>query len=179
MKWSELERRQPQLAALGKRRLLDPGVVLVATIRQDGTPRISPVEPFVLDGDLWLSMLWQSRKAADLLRDPRVLVHGIVANRDGGDGEFKVRGQARSQPDPAIQRRYAEAVAEALDWRPEVGKFHLFAIDIEHVSYLRYDDSTGDQYVTQWPPGREFVRRGTTATSVGEPESRTEVLVPE
>lgn len=91
-------------AALGKRRLLDPGVVLVATIRPDGTPRISPVEPFVPDGDLWLSMLWQSRKAADLLRDSRVLVPGIVANRDGGDGEFKVRGQAQSQPDPAPDR---------------------------------------------------------------------------
>ena len=57
MDWSELERRQPALAALGRRRLLDPGVVLVATIRADGTPRVSPVEPFSLDGALWLSML--------------------------------------------------------------------------------------------------------------------------
>ena len=52
--WSELERRQPALVGLGRRRLLDPGVVLVATIRADGTPRVSPVEPFVLDGALWL-----------------------------------------------------------------------------------------------------------------------------
>jgi hypothetical protein len=56
MKWSELERRQPGLADLGRQRLRDPGVVLVATIRRDGTPRLSPVEPFVMDGDLWLSM---------------------------------------------------------------------------------------------------------------------------
>jgi hypothetical protein len=94
MKWSELERRQPGLADLGRRRLLAPGVVLVATIRRDGTPRLSPVEPFVMDGDLWLSMLWQSTKAADLIRDPRVLVHGVVTNRDGREGEFKVRGHA-------------------------------------------------------------------------------------
>jgi hypothetical protein len=63
--WSEMETSQPRLAGLGRRRLLEPGVLLVATIRGDGTPRISPVEPFVLDGILWLSMLWQSRKAAD------------------------------------------------------------------------------------------------------------------
>jgi len=53
MDWSELEQSQPGLAALGRQRLLEPGVVLVATIRGDGTPRISPVEPFVLDGDGW------------------------------------------------------------------------------------------------------------------------------
>jgi len=40
--------------------------MLVTTIRSDGTPRVSPVEPFVMDGILWLSMLWRSKKAADL-----------------------------------------------------------------------------------------------------------------
>src|SRR5262249_6312738 len=60
MRWSDLESRQPKLAELGRRRLVEPGVVLVATIRRDGTPRLSPVEPYLMDGDLWLSMLWQS-----------------------------------------------------------------------------------------------------------------------
>src|SRR5215475_4196750 len=41
MDWSELERRQPALAGLGRRRLLEPGVVLIATIRGDGAPRVS------------------------------------------------------------------------------------------------------------------------------------------
>ena len=179
MKWSELEQRQPRLADVGRQRLLDPGVVLVATIRRDGTPRLSPVEPFVMDGDLWLSMLWQSTKAADLIRDPRVLVHGVVASRDGRDGEFKVRGQARTEQDSSVQGRYAAAVGRALGWKPEVGQFHLFAVDIDHVSYLRYDDATGDQFVTQWPPGREYVRRGTPATSVGQPEPRVDLLGPD
>lgn len=179
MKWSDLERRQPRLADLGRQRLLDPGVVLVATIRRDGTPRLSPVEPFVMDGHLWLSMLWQSTKAADLARDPRILVHSVVTSRNGEGGEFKVRGHARTETDRGVQRRYADAVAQALGWKPKPGHFHLFAADIDHVSYLRYDNATGDQYVTQWPPGREYVRRGTTATSLGEPEPCTDVLVPD
>ena len=83
-------------------------MVLVATIRRDGTPRLSPVEPFVLDGDLWLSMMWQSTKARDLLRDPRILVHSVITSRDGAEGEVKLRGSARDEPDPAVQRRYAE-----------------------------------------------------------------------
>jgi hypothetical protein len=55
---------------------------------RDGTPRVSAVEPLVTGGDLWLSMLWQSTKAADLLRDPRILLRSVVTSRDGGAGEF-------------------------------------------------------------------------------------------
>ena len=178
MDWSELEHAQPRLAELGRRRLLEPGVVIAVTIRADGSPRLSPVEPFVLDGTLWLSMLWQSRKAADLMRDPRILIHSIVTSRDGGEGEFKVRGQARPEHDTGRQRDYAVAVSTSLGWTPEPGRFHLFGVGIDQVTFIRYDDATGDQYVVMWPPPREFVRRGTTATSLGEPEVRAEILVP-
>jgi hypothetical protein len=177
MNWSELAQAQPRLAGLGQERLFERGVVLVATIRRDGTPRISPVEPFLLDDVLWLSMLEGSRKAADLLRYPRILVHSVITSRDGGEGEFKIRGTARAENDRNVQRRYAGAVAAALGWDPEPGRFHLFAVDIGQVTFIRYDDATGDQYVALWPPGREFVRRGTTPTSVGAPEATTGILL--
>jgi hypothetical protein len=172
MRWAEMEERQPRLAGLARQRLLDPGVLLVVTIRQDGTPRLSPVEPFVLDGLLWLSMMWESRKAADLTRDPRVLVHSIITSRDGGEGEVKIRGMARPEHDLGVQGRYAAAVAASLGWKPEPGRFHLFEI----VTFIRYDDATGDQTVASWPPAREFVRRGTSATSVGAPEPAAGIL---
>jgi hypothetical protein len=177
VRWSELEERQPRLAALARQRLVEPGVLLVVTLRHDGTARLSPVEPFVLDGRLLLSMMWGSQKARDLQRDSRVLVHSIVTGRDGGEGELKVRGQAVAERDPQVQGRYAAAVAEALGWRPEVGRFHLFEVEVEHVGFVRYDDATGDQHVATWPPGGEFVRRGTGATTVGEPEPVHELLL--
>jgi hypothetical protein len=46
----------------------------------------------------------------------------------------------------------------------------LFAVIIEEVTFIRYDDAAGDQHVAMWPPTREFIRRGTSATSVGQPE---------
>jgi hypothetical protein len=46
----------------------------------------------------------------------------------------------------------------------------LFAVSIGEVTFIRYDDATGDQHVAMWPPAREFIRRGTSATSVGQPE---------
>ncbi len=177
MHWQEIVERQPRLAATAHSRLIEPGVVLVATLRRDGSPRLSPVEPFVLEGDLLLSMLWRSFKARDLLRDPRVLVHSIVTGRDGSDGELKVRGTACEERDPGRQGRYAEAVAAALGWRPEPGRFHLFSVDVSEVTFIRYDEPTGDQFVSSWPPPREFVRRGTSATSLGEPEPVSDLLV--
>jgi hypothetical protein len=176
MRWAEMEERQPRLAALGRGRLLDPGVLLVATIRADGTPRLSPVEPYVLDGDLMLSMMWNSLKARDLMRDPRVLVHSIITNRDGAEGEFKVRGTALPVEEAATHREYAVAVHAALGWEPEVGRFHLFRVDVEQVAAIRYDAPTGDQHVTCWPPAREFVRKATSATSVGPPQPVSDLL---
>ena len=177
MRWTELQEQQPRLGAIAHERLVAPGVLLVVTVRRDGTPRLSPVEPFVLDGDLWLSMLLGSLKAADLLRDPRVLVHGIVTGPDGGEGELKLRGTVEEVSDEPRQRRYAEAVAEALPWSPEVGRFHLFRVDVGDLTYVRYDNASGDQYVVRWPTGTETVRRGTSATSLGDPEPSTGILV--
>jgi hypothetical protein len=175
MHWSDIGHAQHRLARLGHQRLIEPGVVLVVTIRRDGTARLSPVEPLVMDGDLWLSMMGQSAKARDLLRDPRVLVHSIVTSRDGAEGEFKIRGTARAEDDPAVQRRYAGAVA-SLGWSPQPGQFHLFAVDISQVTFISYDTATGNQHVAMWPPGREFIRRATSDTSVGDPEPVSDLI---
>ncbi len=117
MRWVDVQQQQPRLGQLAQDLLIAPGVLLVVTIRRDGTPRLSPVEPFVLDGELWLSMMLGSRKAADLHRDPRVLVHSVITRPDGEEGEVKIRGTARSIDDMAAQQRYADAVTEVLPAR--------------------------------------------------------------
>ena len=73
MTWGKFKSHSPELAALGEERFESTGLVLLGTLRKDGWPRISPVEPLIADGHLYLGMMWQSRKALDLLRDPRVL----------------------------------------------------------------------------------------------------------
>jgi hypothetical protein len=176
MRWQDFAVQQPALANVGAHKLTDFQVVLVATIRQDGTPRLSPVEPLIWEGDLWLSMGLRSRKAMDLRRDPRILVHSIVTSRNGEAGEFKLRGTAAEESRAAAQARYAQAAAEGLGWRPEPGKFHLFRVELNDVTFIRWDDATNDQYVTRWPDGMEFVRRGTSSTSLGPAEPYAELL---
>jgi hypothetical protein len=142
-----------------------------------GTPRISPVEPLFWDGDLWLSMLWGSRKGADLLRDDRVLVHSVVTSRDGAAGEYKVRGHAVAEASADVQAHYTSTVQTQLGWSPTPGRFHLFWIDLAESTFIRYEEATGDQFVTRWPHGTEYVRGGDSATSLGEPEAYSDLLI--
>lgn len=176
MRWADFELQQPRFAALGLEKLAGPGVVLVGTIRKDGSPRISPVEPLFWKGDLWLAMGLGTMKARDLRRDSRVLVHSVVTNRDGGDGEFKVRGHAVHERDPMLNAEAAAEIDDKLGWTPEVGKFHLFRVDVEDVTFIHWDGRNNDQYLTRWPESREQVRRGTSATSNGPPEPHSEFL---
>jgi len=100
----------------------------------------------------------------------------VIASRDGGDGEFKIRGTARAEHDAAVQRRYARAVAHSLGWDPEVGRFHLFEVGIEHVTFIRYDPVSEYQHVAMWPPPREFIRQHDTATSLAGPEPAASII---
>lgn len=129
-----------------------------------------------LDGNLSLSMMLGSRKAEDLYRDPRLLVHSIVTGPDGSEGEVKIRGKAVGETDPTLQGRYAKAVGEALGWHPTVGRFHLFMVNIGSVSVVRYSER-GDQHVCTWPPGREYVRPIISSTEVGRPVPIRDLLV--
>jgi hypothetical protein len=74
-RWSEVERAAPELAAAA-REFLDAGVhKTLATLRRDGSPRISGIEATIADGELWLGMMPASLKALDLRRDPRLALH--------------------------------------------------------------------------------------------------------
>ncbi len=149
MDWSEFAKASPELAGLGQERFDKWGLCLVGTIRRDGTPRISPVEPLVAHGSLYLGMMWRSKKALDLLRDPRCLVHSIISDKAGTEGEFKVRGPAVEISDLDERERYCQALYEKIKWRPEEPEFHLFALDIESAAFVRFEND--DKKVTVWP----------------------------
>ena len=118
-------------------------------MRKDGTPRISPVEPLSVGGELMLGMMWQSKKALDLLREPRCLVHSIITDRKGNEGEFKLRGRARDIGATDVREAYAKALFEKIGWRPEEPEWHLFAIDIEHAALIVFENE--QKTVQTWP----------------------------
>ena len=133
--WQEFKLNASELAALGEELFERTGLVLIGTLRKNGWPRISPVEPLIAEGHLYLGMMWQSQKALDLLRDPRCTVHSTVSDRDGGEGEFKIYGRAVDVQDLEMRSRYADASYEKIGFRPEEPEYHLFSIDIESAAY--------------------------------------------
>ena len=165
MNWAEFAGAAPELARWGEERFKKTGLALVGTVRKDGLPRISPVEPLIVDGQLYLGMMWRSRKALDLLRDPRCLVQTTVRDREDRAGELKLRGRAVDVQDPVVVERYCRALQEAIDWRPE-GQFHLFALDIERADLIRYQEN-GDQVLREWRPGSPAQERVRSWTGSG------------
>ena len=154
MRWSEISARQPALGAVADRLLIEPGVLLAGTIRRDGTARISGVEPLVLDGDLWLSMMSGSAKSRDLDRDPRVVLNSVITS-PSPPAEIKVRGTARAVTEQDRQERYAAAVREQIGWQPVAGQFTLFIVEVADVTYI--GSEPGDRRPARGPLA---VRRG-------------------
>jgi len=147
--WADFRQGDPVLAALAEARMAEDGLVLVGTLRANGWPRISPVEPLVVGDELYLGMMWQSRKALDLLADPRCVVHTTVHDTAGKQGDVKVYGRAVDVSDRDERERYGVALEAAIGWRP-VGEYHLFAVDLTEVGYFRVVDGGHD--TRAWRP---------------------------
>jgi hypothetical protein len=156
VRWADFAAQAPELASLGTARFDATGLCLVGTLRRDGWPRISPVEPLIADGNLYLGMMPRSTKALDLRRDPRCVVHSATSDRHGSEGDFKLYGHAVEISDPGELDRYGEALYDAIEWRP-AGDFHLFAVDVAAAAYVRVED--GAMRVRAWRPGEPVTDR--------------------
>lgn len=110
---------------------------MLGTIRADGWPRISPCEAYVVDGDLMLGMMWQSKKALDLLRDPRITMATATADREPLHGDLKMYGEVVDVPEPERRQAYSDTLQAAIDWRPSE-PYHLFAADVTHAGFISF-----------------------------------------
>jgi hypothetical protein len=154
MRWDEFAVAAPELARLGEERLRSRELCMVGTLRRNGWPRISPVEPEFVDGELMLGMMWRSPKALDLLRDPRLVVHSTLSDRHDLSGDIKVYGHAIPVEDESRREAYRSSVKARIDWEP-VEPYHVFAVDIESAGFVTFAEP---QFGLAWEAGGE-VRR--------------------
>jgi hypothetical protein len=97
--WKDVAQAEADFAAR-VRRLFEAGRhKTIATLRADGSPRISGIECEFADGELRFGSMPGARKGADLRRDPRFALHGPVFHpQDGREaewpGEAKIAGRA-------------------------------------------------------------------------------------
>src|SRR5260370_1026073 len=98
--WSEVERTAPELADAVRASFDAHRHKTMATLRRDGSPRISGIETSFAEGELWFGSMWQARKALDLERDPRLALHSGSADPPEWNRDAKIAGVAEEVTDP-------------------------------------------------------------------------------
>lgn len=106
----------------------------MASLRRDGSPRISGIETTFGAGELWLGMMPGSLKARDLLRDPRVALHCATVDKDVTEGDAKISGRAIDASDEDALDRFRRMLGDERPIPP--GSFHLFTVDVAEISFL-------------------------------------------
>jgi pyridoxamine 5'-phosphate oxidase-like protein len=138
--WGELEAQAPELTALARTFFDAFTHKTLATLRRDGSPRISGTEVEFSDGEAWLGSMWRAVKALDLQRAPRFAVHSGSADPPGWRGDAKLAGRAEDVTEPGATA-------------------HRFRLDISELVVVRLGDPADHIVVEAWHSGRGISSR--------------------
>ncbi len=146
-KWREFEKEAPALAADVMAAFTARRHATMATLRADGSPRISGTEVAIEKGQVRIGSMLDAVKARDLRRDPRVSIHSPTFDPPVGDdkgwpGEAKLSGRA-------------------VEGRPRKDS-HAFHIDIDEVVHTRLTPEGDALWIRSWHPGRGVEERRRT-----------------
>jgi hypothetical protein len=139
--WSDFEREEPAFAARVRARFDAGKHKTIATLRVDGSPRISGIEVEFNGGELTFGSMPNARKGADLARDPRFALHSPTADPpeddpSGWSGEAKVAGRA-----VLVGDLEGEVSGQA------------FRADLDEVVLTRLTDAGDRLLIEMWRPG--------------------------
>ena len=139
--WNDIEREEPAFAARVRARFDAGKHKTIATLRADGSPRISGIEVEFDGGELTFGSMPNARKGADLVRDPRFALHSPTADPPEGDssgwsGEAKVAGRA-----VLVGDLEGEAPGQS------------FRADLDEVVLTRLTDAGDRLLIEMWRPG--------------------------
>jgi len=140
--WKDFEADQPDFARRVQRLFKRQKHMTMATLRRDGSPRISGTEVEFDAEDLVLGMMAGARKASDLARDDRLALHSPSVDPPAEDqrswsGEAKIAGRA----------------VEVVDEDRADGS-HRYRVDITEVVLTALGASGDHLVIESWHPGR-------------------------
>ncbi|AYF29489.1 pyridoxamine 5'-phosphate oxidase family protein [Micromonospora tulbaghiae] len=144
--WSDLVAAEPEFAARVRARFAVRKHGTMATVRRDGSPRISGTEfDFGDDGQLRLGSMAGAVKALDLRRDPRVALHSPTEDAPPDDpstwdGDAKIAGRAHEEP-------------------PGEDGSHRFRIELTEVVLTRVGNPPDHLLIESWHPDRGLQQR--------------------
>jgi hypothetical protein len=143
--WQEFEQSVPEFAQRVRALFDAHRHKTIATLRADGSPRISGIEAAFEHGDLVFGSMPNARKGADLHRDPRFALHSATVDPVEGaeaqwPGEAKISGRAVA----------AGPIREAADGEGPDGE--RFVADIAEVVHTHLDEKATMLVVEWWTP---------------------------
>ena len=150
--WDEVSKAVPELSA-AVQRVFDSHIhKVMATLRRDGSPRVSGTEVSFRDGEVWLGSMPDALKARDLQRDPRVALHSTPSDAEMTGGDAKIGGRAVEITDAATLE------AMRTDEQP-AGPYQLFRVDVDEVVFITLEGDPPDHLVIEsWHQGRGVQR---------------------
>jgi hypothetical protein len=149
--WGEIERIAPELAA-DARKLLEAHVhKTIATLRADGSPRISGIEAkFIneagIEDDLWIGSMPGSRKSADLARDPRFSLHSGSDDPPDWGGDAKLSGLVEE----IVDRERKVAIFKAMGAEEVDEASVLYRVDVRELAVTRLTEAKDELAVAWW-----------------------------
>jgi hypothetical protein len=149
--WAEISEGEPEFAAR-VRRLFDAGRhKTIATLRADGSPRISGIECEFVDGQLQFGSMLGARKSADLRRDPRFALHGptfhpVEGKESEWSGEAKISGRA------TFAGALTAGEPDGSDASEPQPQGEMFVADISEVVVTGLNDEATMLVIEYWTP---------------------------
>ncbi|WP_328607925.1 pyridoxamine 5'-phosphate oxidase family protein [Amycolatopsis sp. NBC_00345] len=143
--WQAFAAAAPSLADRVRKRFTSAESHILATLRRDGSPRVSGSEVDFRDGSLYVGSMLDAVKARDLRRDGRFAIHAAPGDPAAG-GDAKLAGVATEVTDPALLARIQGGGEPS----------HLFHLDIREAALTWVEGNT--LFVESWQEGKGLVR---------------------
>jgi hypothetical protein len=148
--WEEFARDDGETAELARRIFSKYGIAYLATVRDNGWPRLHPVSPAIVGGKIVLGIIPGTPKLRDLESDGRCVLHGLPGP---GDAEICLTGIARRLPEADVDHLIEIAPPNIRLARDTP----LFELDLGRVNCTTYRPGPDDRPVptkTRWTPAR-------------------------
>ncbi|CAM4273931.1 pyridoxamine 5'-phosphate oxidase family protein [Nocardia ninae] len=151
--WSEFTAEAPRIAEIFVRRHAAAGnLCMLGTLRSDGFPRISPIEPRLFEDMLVIAGMPGTTKFRDLARDPRFCLHTATMDTNVSDGDAKLFGTVVDVQDKEVHVRFAQDLFEESGFDIRGQEFdHFYVADLTSASTVEAAEDHLD--ITIWKPG--------------------------
>jgi hypothetical protein len=153
--WEEVTRAAPALARSVRERFDAHRHKVLATLRADGSPRLSGIEVTFKEGELWLGMMQGSRKSLDLRRDPRLALHSATADTELAGGDARIAGRAIQVTEPEAMTALVAGDERHAGGAP-LGD--VYRVDVAEVVLVRIGDPADHLVIESWREGGAVTR---------------------